>query len=101
LITLDATKGQATFTVEVRTLTRDPIAVHIHSKTNALAGGFPSLRPNPPRNRVATGTVSMSQFTILQIYSNVDDFYVAVHTASVEIDDPADLHGDLRRVPGP
>jgi hypothetical protein len=47
VITLDAPKGEATFTFEVRNSPRDPISAHIHSRSGALGGGYPSLTPVP------------------------------------------------------
>ncbi len=99
-IRLDAARGEATFRLEVRNLPRDPVAVHIHSRTGALTGGFPSLLPLPSRDGTATGTAQMSRRTILLLAANIADFYVSVHTRSVNLDEEDDLSGDLHRAPG-
>jgi hypothetical protein len=96
-VTFDAAQHNATFTLTVHDLLRDPTAIHIHSATNVLHGTFPSLQPLPPRNGTVTGTVEMPVSTILLINNDVSDFFVEVHTASPDTPDPGDLTGDLYR----
>lgn len=98
MITLDAPKGEATFTLEVRNSSRDPRRVNIHSYSMALGGGYPSLTPVPPRDGAVTGTTQVSRRTILLMDANLADFYVAVRVDPLD-NVPADLIGDLRRAP--
>jgi len=97
VITLDAAKGEARFTLEVRNLPRDPVAVHIHSRSMALRGGFPSLRPVPSRDGVVAGASPVARRTILLMNAILADFVVEVHVDPRNLSD--DLSGDLRRVP--
>jgi len=98
VITLDAPKGEATFTLEVRNSTRDPISAHIHSRSMALGGGFPSLTPVPPRDGIVTGAIQVAPRTILLMDANLADFWVAVRVDPRD-NVPGDLIGDLRRAP--
>ncbi len=97
-ITLDASKGEATFTLEVKNSLLSPRRVNIHSRTTALGGGYPSLTPVPPRDGSVKGTSEVSRNTILMIDANLADFYVAVRVDPNE-NVPSDLVGDLRRAP--
>lgn len=99
VITLDAPKGEAKFTLEVRNSPRDPLAAHIHSRSMALGGGYPSLRPVPPRDGIVTGAIQVAPRTILLIDANLADFYVEVHVGPDPNSSPGDLSGDLRRGP--
>ncbi len=98
VITLDAPKGEARFTLEVRNSPRDPLSVHIHSRTFALGGGFRSLQPVPPRDGIVTGAIQVTPRTILMMDANLADFVVDVHVDPLG-NVPGDLTGDLRRVP--
>ena len=98
VITLDASKGEATFTLEVKNSLLDPRRVNIHSRTMALGGGYPSLTPVPPRDGAVTGTSRVARQTILMIDANLADFYVAVRVDTLD-NVPSDLLGDLRRGP--
>ena len=95
-ITLDATEREATFTLEVRNSPRDPIEAHIHSRSLALGGAYPSLRPVPTRDGIVTGAIQVALRTILLMDANLADFYVEVH----DVDNaPGSLLGDLHRGP--
>ena len=96
VITLDAPKGEATFTLEVRSSLRDPISAHIHSRSMALGGGYPSLTPVPTRDGVVTGAIQVAPRTILLMDANLADFVVEVHHDRLGTV-PEDLSGDLRR----
>ena len=98
LITLDAVKGEATFTLEVRSSPRDPTGAHIHSRTTALGGSYPSLQPLPSRDGTVSGTIQVPPRTILMMDANLADFLVEVHVGPA-LNSPGDLSGDLRRVP--
>jgi len=98
MITLDAPKGKATFTLQVENSLHDPRRVNIHSRTMALGGGYPSLTPVPPRDGTVTGTSPVSRQTILMMNANLADFYVAVRIDPLD-NVPSDLLGDLRRAP--
>ncbi len=98
VITLDAPRGEATFTLEVRNSLRDPISAHIHSRSGALGGGFPSLTPVPPRDGIVTGAIQVAPRTILLMDANLADFLVEVHHDRLGTL-PEDLSGDLRRAP--
>ena len=97
-ITLDAATGKVSFTLEVRNSARAPVFAHIHSRTTALGGAYPTLTPVPPRDGVVMGAIDVSPRTILLINANLADFFVEVHVDPQE-NVPADLSGDLRRVP--
>jgi Calx-beta domain len=97
-ITLDAATGKVGFTLEVRNSARAPVFAHIHSRTMALGGAYPTLTPVPPRDGVVTGAIDVSRRTILLMNANLADFFLEVHVDTQE-NVPADLSGDLRRVP--
>jgi hypothetical protein len=98
-VTLDAAKAEIRFTVEVHNSVRDPIAVHIHSRTIALLGGYPVLEPVPTRDGLASGAVHVAPKVILLIDANVPDFLVEVHVGPDPNSAPGDLVGDLHRAP--
>jgi hypothetical protein len=97
-ITLDAAAGKVRFALEVRNSARAPVSAHIHSRSMALGGGYPSLTPVPPRDGVVTGAIDVSPRTILLMNANLTDFFVEVHVDPQE-NVAADLSGDLHRVP--
>jgi hypothetical protein len=98
-ITLDAARAEVRFTLEVHNSPRDPVAAHIHSRSMALQGAYPVLRPVPGRDGVASGAVQVAPKVILAIDANLPDFFVEVHVGPDPNSAPGDLVGDLHRAP--
>jgi hypothetical protein len=77
-MTLDATKGEASFAVTVAGLREDPGVGHIHSaKDSTLAV---TIHPLPPKDGSATGTFVLTRKLIIDIHENPGSYIIEIHS---------------------
>jgi Calx-beta domain/CHRD domain len=77
-MTLDAAKGEASFSLTLVGSPEAPELGHIHSaKDSTLAI---TIFPLPPKNGTVTGTLVLSPKLIIDIHENPGNYYIEFHT---------------------
>jgi len=77
-ITLDAAKGEASFTLTATGLPEDPGQAHIHSAKDSNLGV--NIVPIPSKNGSVTGTIALGRKLIIDIHEDPGDYIIELHS---------------------
>jgi hypothetical protein len=78
MMTLDAAKGEASFSLTVAGLPEDPALGHIHSATDSTLAL--TIVPLPPKDGSVTGTLVLGRKLIIDIHEDPGNYIIEIHS---------------------